>query len=53
MVLEHDLDYYIKKRLKDIFADDGNPLPEIAFIAGLPESWFWLVTAAAWDAMTD
>lgn len=46
-VLQHDLDYFIKKRLKDI--ENGNYIDQLAFIAGMPESWLVLLAAAIWD----
>ena len=38
------------KELGKIFANDGNPIPEIEFIQGLPFSFYWLAAECAWDA---
>ncbi|MDR9443135.1 MAG: hypothetical protein RI842_10485 [Schleiferiaceae bacterium] len=38
-------------QLSNIFVSDGNPIPEAAFIAGLPGSWLTITAYCAWDVM--
>ncbi|HPD25005.1 MAG: hypothetical protein WHW07_08165 [Bacteroidales bacterium] len=38
------------RELNTIFADDGNPLPEMFFIAGCPETVIQLNLVCAWEA---
>ena len=47
---EDRLNNCFEKRLSDIFADDGNPIPEIEFISELPGSFGWLVADCTWEA---
>jgi hypothetical protein len=46
-----DFDTCMDRELGEIFVDDGNPIPEIAFTAGLPGSLLWLEAECIWEAL--
>lgn len=47
---EDRFDGCIRSTLANTFADDGNPIPETIFIAGLPGSMLEVAAACAWEA---
>jgi len=38
-------------RLASTFADDGNPVPEMQYIADCPKSFWWDVAYCLWDQL--
>jgi len=50
MSWESRFDNCMGRELGDIFADDGNFVPEAGFIFGMPESMLWLEAECAWEA---
>lgn len=49
---EDEVDDCMRSRLGQIFANDGNPWPEIEFIVGCPESYCWLLVTCVHEALT-
>jgi len=50
MSWEDRFDNCMSRELNVIFADDGNPVPEAGFCAGMPHSMLWLEGSCAWEA---
>lgn len=50
MSWEDRFDNCMNRELGEIFANDGNPMPEIQFVGEMPGSLLWLDATCAWEA---